>query len=44
MRQLIKQIVADRVKGKRVSVPSALIGAAVAGFAAASLTYRVLRS
>jgi hypothetical protein len=44
VRQLVKRVVADRVKGKRASVPSALIAAAVAGLAAASLTYRALRS
>ena len=41
---MLKRVVADQVKGKRASVPSALIAAAVAGFAVASLTYRALRS
>jgi hypothetical protein len=43
MASMVKQAFADRLGGKRSGVGRALAVSAVAGAAAASITYRVLR-
>jgi hypothetical protein len=44
MKNMIKRTAADRARGERPSAPRAVVVAAAAGAAVASLTYRVLRS
>lgn len=41
--KMVKRVLADRARGKRASVPQALVTAAALGAAAAGLTYKVLR-
>ena len=43
MTSVVKQAFTDRARGNRPGVGRALAAAAVAGAAAASITYRVLR-
>lgn len=43
MTSMLKQAFADRVSGKRPGVGRSIAVAAVAGAAAASITYKVLR-
>ncbi|HEX6458059.1 MAG TPA: hypothetical protein VF032_04005 [Thermoleophilaceae bacterium] len=43
MSSMVKQAFVDRVAGKRAGVGRAIAVAAVAGAAAASITYKVLR-
>jgi hypothetical protein len=40
----LQKALRERASGEQVSRPKSLAAAAVAGFAAATLTYRVLRS
>lgn len=44
MRGMMKKAAADKARGERPSAPRAVVVAAAAGAAVASITYRVLRS
>jgi hypothetical protein len=43
IKRMLGRVALDRARGERVSVIRALIAAVVVGFAAAVLTYRLLR-
>jgi hypothetical protein len=43
MAGMVKRVFADRARGKQPGAARAIIASAAAGFAAAGLTYKVLR-
>jgi hypothetical protein len=44
MSAFVQRVALDRAKGRRPSVPRAMVAAAATGVAVASITYKLLRS